>query len=77
MYALAKICQVKLKRPVEKYPWYYIGSRHASQVSRACSAISDVDQCVTGPSDMSVRHSLWIYLTLIGQENVNGAALAF
>ena len=24
---------------------------------------------------MSLRHSLWIYLTLIGQQNVNDAAL--
>ena len=24
-----------------------------------------------GPSDMSIRHSLWINLTLIGQQNVN------
>ena len=28
-----------------------------------------------GPSDMSLRHSIWIYLTPIGQQNINGAAL--
>ena len=31
------------------------------------SAISSVYQCITGPSDMSLRHTLWIYWTLIGQ----------
>ena len=30
-----------------------------------------------GSSDMSFRHSLWMYLTLIGQQNDNGAALEF
>ena len=28
-----------------------------------------------GPSDISLRHSLWMYLTLIGQQSVYGAAL--
>ena len=26
-------------------------------------------------ADMSLRHALWMYLTLIGQQNDNGAAL--
>ena len=46
-----------------------------ANVSGAYSEISSVYQCVTGPSDMSLRHSLWINLTLIGQQNVNGEAL--
>ena len=28
-----------------------------------------------GPSDMGLRHSLWMNLTLSGQQNINGAAL--
>ena len=28
-----------------------------------------------GPFDMSLCHSLWMNLTLIGQQNINGAAL--
>ena len=28
-----------------------------------------------GSSDISLRHSLWIYLTSMGQQNINGAAL--
>ena len=28
-----------------------------------------------GPSDISLRHSFWMYLTLIGHQSVNGAAL--
>ena len=28
-----------------------------------------------GPSDISLRDSLWMYFTLIGQQNVSGAAL--
>ena len=27
-----------------------------------------------GPSDVSLHHSLWMFLTLIGQQNVNGVA---
>ena len=48
-----------------------------ADVSGAYSAISNVYQCVAavGPSDMSLRHSLWVYLTLIGQQKVNVAAL--
>ena len=42
-----------------------------ADVSEAQSVISSVYQCVTGP----LRHSLWMYLTLIGQQNDNGAAL--
>ena len=33
-YALAKICQVKKKWPVEKYAWYETGSLHASRRQR-------------------------------------------
>ena len=43
-----------------------------ADVSGAYRAISNER---LGPSDMSLRHSLWIYLTPIGQQNVNGAAL--
>ena len=64
-----------MKRPVGKYACYDTGSRHASLRQRAYSAISNVYQCVTGHPDMSLCHSLWIYLTLMGQQNVNGAAL--
>ena len=46
-----------------------------SDVSGAYSAIFNVNLCVTGPSDISLPHSLWMYLTLIGRQNVNGAAL--
>ena len=46
-----------------------------ADVSGAYSAISSVYQCVAGPSDMSLRHSLWMKLSLIGQQNINGAAL--
>ena len=48
-----------------------------ADVSESQSAISSVYQCVTGASDMSLCHSLWMYLTLIGQQNVNGADLEF
>ena len=30
---------------------------------------------LASPSDIKLRHSLWMDLTLIGQQNVNGAAL--
>ena len=43
-----------------------------ADVSGAYSAISSVR---LGPSDISLRHSIWMYLTLIGKQNVNGAAL--
>ena len=43
-----------------------------ADVSGAYSAISSVKQCVTGPL---WHHVIWVYLTLIGQQNVNGAAL--
>ena len=46
-----------------------------ADVSGAYSAISSVNLCVTGHLWMSLRPSLSIYLTLIGQQNVNGAAL--
>ena len=46
-----------------------------ADVSWAHSAISSVYQCVTGPTVTSLCHSLWMNLTLIGQQNVNGAAL--
>ena len=41
------------------------------------SAISIVYQFGVwlGSSDMNLRHSLWMKLTLIGQRNTNGAAL--
>ena len=42
-----------------------------ADVSGAYSAMSE---CLP-TCDMSLRHSLWMYLTLIGQQNVNGAAL--
>ena len=50
---------------------------HLANVSGAYSAISSVYQYVTGPGDMSLCHSrsVWMYLTLIGQQNVNGAVL--
>ena len=48
-----------------------------ADVSGAYSAIYSVNLCVTGPSDISLRHSRWMYLTLIGQQNVNCAALEF
>ena len=47
-----------------------------ADVSGAHIAISKCAyQCETGPSDMSLRNSLWMYMTLVGQQNVNGAAL--
>ena len=46
-----------------------------ADVSGAYSAISNVyiPMCdvLQGPSDMSLRHSLWMDLTLIGQQNIN------
>ena len=41
-------------------------------VSGAYSAICSVNLCVTGPSGISLRHSLWMYFALIGQQNVKG-----
>ena len=46
-----------------------------ADVSGAYSAISNVYKVRLGPSDMSLRHYLWVCFTLIGQQNVNGAAL--
>ena len=46
-----------------------------ADVRGAYSAIFSVYQYVTGPPDMGHRHSLWLYLSLIGQQNVNGATL--
>ena len=46
-----------------------------ADVSGAYRAIFSVYQCETGPSDKCLRHSLWMLLTVIGQQNVNGAAL--
>ena len=50
-----------------------------ANVIGAYSAISSVNICVTGPleSDISFHHSLWMNLTLIGQQNINGAALEY
>ena len=46
-----------------------------ADVSGTYSAISSFTKVWLGPSYISLRHSLWMYLTLIGQQNVNGAAL--
>ena len=68
--ALAQIHKVKKKRLDGNYACYDTESQ------RAYSAISNVNLCVTGPLwHIRHRHSLWMYLTVIGQQNVNGAAL--
>ena len=46
-----------------------------ADVSGAYSAISSVNLCVTGPCWHQPSSLFWMYLTLIGQQNVNGAAL--
>ena len=46
-------------------------------VSGAFRAILSVYQCVTVPSYMSLPDTLWMYLTLVGQQNVNGAAFEY
>ena len=52
------------------------GSCHASRRQRGPTVRFLVFTNVwLGPSDMSLRHSLWMNLTPIGQQNVNGAAL--
>ena len=43
-----------------------------ADVSGAYSTISSV---WLGPSDINLRHSLWMNLTLIGQQKVNGMPL--
>ena len=43
-----------------------------ADISGAYSTISSVNLCVTG--SLWLRHSLWVYLTLIGHQNFNGAA---
>ena len=48
-----------------------------ADVSGAYSTISSINQYWLGPSDISLRHSRWMYLTVIGQQNVNGTALEF
>ena len=45
-----------------------------ADVSGAYSRISSVNLCVTGPLWHQHRHSIWMYLTLIGQQNINVAA---
>ena len=39
-----------------------------ADVNKSHSAISSIYQCVV----MSLRHSLWMCLTLNGQQNING-----
>ena len=46
-----------------------------ADVSWAHSAISNASNVWPGTSDMGFRHSLWMYLNLIGQQNINGAYL--
>ena len=45
-----------------------------ADVSEAHSVFINV---LLGLSDMSLRHSLWMYLTVIGRQNFNGVALEY
>ena len=40
-----------------------------ADVIESHSAISSVYQCMTGPNDMTLCHSHWMYWTLFAQQN--------
>ena len=62
---------------IKVYYFNDTGSRHASRRQRGLQCdFQCLPMCDWAPSGMSLRHSLWMNLTLIGQQNGNGVALA-
>ena len=70
IYPLAKYVRLYRKDRLTNMVGTTLYVAMLADVSEAHSAILNVYECVTGP--LRHRHS---YLTLIGQQNVNGAAL--
>ena len=70
-----KYCRLNRKDRLKNMRAMTLEVAMLADVRGAYSAISSVNLCVLSPSDISFRHSLWMYFTLIGQQSVNGAAL--